>query len=511
MEIKDHTMKQFGKKPAGKRRGRPRASANLFAEPVNRPGHDFEPDEEVVSVRHDESADDEAPDADEPVAEYDNPYADAALTVYLRQMGEIALLNRAQELELAQKLERLRDRYRHAAFCHPEVLARAVETFEKIQAGEVSLDRSIDVFPGLGLTAEVVRARLPRHLRRLRQLLAEAEADFRHWLRLSSTAARARVRRHWRQCIRKAARLAEELSPRNELVETWTIELERQAADVERHARDRDAVREHAVRGQATPDELSRLLRVWRHRRERYQRARSELAEANLRLVVSIAKKYRGRGLPFADLIQEGNGGLMRAVDKFDYRLGFKFGTYATWWIRQSITRALSDLARTVRIPCHQVSMLAAIERARAQLTVSLGREPTSEEIGGVLGISGEEAQLLRVVGRQPVSLDEPLGAEEADNMEAFLTANTDSPGEAVDHHLLKERIAEVLLSLAPRDRQVIELRFGLVDGRPRSLDEVAQLFGITRERIRQIEHRGLVKLRQPERRGRLEEFSDVA
>jgi RNA polymerase primary sigma factor len=242
---------------------------------------------------------------------------------------------------------------------------------------------------------------------------------------------------------------------------------------------------------------LAGLMRVWQKRRLRYQQARGQLAESNLRLVVSIAKKYRGRGVLFADLIQEGNSGLMRAVDKFDHRRGFKFGTYATRWIRQSITRALSDLARTVRIPRPQVGTLVAIERVRGELTVQLGREPTSEEIGGVLGISGDEAHRLRAVGRQPVSLHKPLGGEEADSMEVLLTANTDSPGKDADRHLLKERIAKVLLSLAPRDRQVIELRFGLVDGRPRSLHEVAQHFGITGERIRQIEQCGLVKLRR--------------
>jgi RNA polymerase primary sigma factor len=511
-------MHQFGKKPGRKRRGRPNAADDLLGAPKNRRDtgrdDDFAGDDEVVAVRHgaEVAAGDET-ESDEPVAEYDNPYADPALTAYLRQMGDISLLNRQQELEVAQRLERLRGRYRRAAFCHPQVLARVVETFDRIQAGELSLDRSIDVFPGLGLTADLVRARLPRHLAQLRRLLAEADADFRRGLRLNSTAGRARVRRQWRRRVRQAARLAEDLSPRIELIDAWTAELERQAGELARHAGagHGDEVRDAVLRAQATPDELGRLVRIWRKRRERYQQARSQLAEGNLRLVVSVAKKYRGRGLPFADLIQEGNSGLMRAVDKFDHRLGFKFGTYATWWIRQSMTRALSDLARTVRIPCHQVSTLVALERVRGELTVQLGREPTCDEIGGVLGISGDEAHRLRTVGRQPVSLDEPLGGEEADNMEAFLTAKSESPGEDADRHLLKERIAEVLTSLAPRDRQVIELRFGLVDGRPRSLDEVAQQFGITRERIRQIEHRGLVKLRQPDRSGRLAEFAEVA
>jgi len=259
------------------------------------------------------------------------------------------------------------------------------------------------------------------------------------------------------------------------------------------------------------PEELQRLLEVLRARRAAYQKVRRELAEANLRLVVSIAKRYRNRGLAFSDLIQEGNRGLMRAVDKYEHRLGFKFGTYATWWIRQGITRALADHARTVRVPCHQVGTLAAIERVRGELSVAIGREPTVEEIAAVLGVSAEETRSLRLVGRHPVSLHEPLGWDGERALEDFLgDPSTSNPGQTVDHHLLRERIGEVLRSLAPREREVIELRFGLKDGHPRTLDEVAKVYGITRERIRQIEARGLLKLRQPLRSQRLAGFADV-
>src|SRR5204862_5409835 len=177
----------------------------------------------------------------------------------------------------------------------------------------------------------------------------------------------------------------------------------------------------------ATPDELDRLARVLHARQVRYQKTRRELAEANLRLVVSIAKRYRTRGLPFADLIQEGNRGLMRAVDKYEHRLGFKFGTYATWWIRQGITRALADHARTVRVPCHQVGTLAAIERIRGELSVATGREPSVEEIAAVLGVSAEETRSLRMVGKHPVSLHEPLGGDGERALEDFLSAAENS------------------------------------------------------------------------------------
>src|SRR5262249_44357293 len=243
----------------------------------------------------------------------------------------------------------------------------------------------------------------------------------------------------------------------------------------------------------------------------RYQRARRELAEGNLRLVVAIAKRYRGRGLAFADLIQEGNRGLMRAVDKYEHRMGFKFGTYATWWIRQGITRALADNARTVRVPCHQVGTLADMERIRGELALEHGREPTVEEIAASLGVTPEETRSLRAVARHPISLHEPLGGEGERALSDFLDdPGADHPGQTVDQHLLRERIAEVLRSLTPRAREVIELRFGLRDGQPRTLDEVARTYGITRERIRQIEARGLIKLRQPVRSQRLAGFTET-
>ena len=227
--------------------------------------------------------------------------------------------------------------------------------------------------------------------------------------------------------------------------------------------------------------------------------------------MVSIAKRYRSRGLPFADLIQEGNRGLMRAVDKYEHRMGYKFGTYATWWIRQGITRALADHARTVRVPCHQVGTLAAVERVRGELSIASGREPTVEEIAAVLGVTPEETQSLRAVSRHPMSLHEPLGGDGERALEDFLDdPDATNPGQAVDQHLLRERIAEVLRSLTPREREVIELRFGLKDGQPRTLEEVARAYGITRERIRQIEARGLLKLRQPLRSQRLAEFAEV-
>jgi RNA polymerase primary sigma factor len=446
----------------------------------------------------------------------DSHLADDALGLYLQQMGLTPLLGRDEELELARRLDQLRRRYRRAALWNWGVLARVVDTFRQIQAGELVLERTIDVVPSLGLTAEEVAKRLRHDLDALEALVREATTDFRQRLRRGLPAPSGRWRRERQRRLRRAVRLAEELSPRTELLDRWTEELEQQAAFLGSIDRSipagvrREESQRLLLEARATPEQLDLLARVLRRRRDLYRQARRELAEANLRLVVSVAKRYRGRGIPFADLIQEGNSGLMRAVDKYDFRLGWKFGTYATWWIRQGVTRALEDQARLVRIPCNQLSTLGALERVRGELKVRYGREPTTEEVAAALKIAPKEARLLRLAGRQPVSLHEPLERQGDNDLQEFLPdTQTAPPGQAVDRHLLKDRIAEVLRSLAPRDREVIELRFGLRDGQPRSLDEIAQVLGVTRERVRQIEVRGLVKLRQPERRERLAGFAE--
>ena len=488
----------------------------------------------------DELADD---DADETTLEGDAPAAaaegeapaesddyasgpDDALGLYLRQMGAIPLLNREKELSLAQKLERHRNRFRNAALLCPRVLQRVVEKFEQIHAGQTPIDPHVDVYSSeaLKLSRVQILNRLGRNLGTLKKLLAQEAQEFEAGARDEYPGSAAQWRRARFHRLAKCRKLVSELSPRTELLERWTDELNDLADElkhlVRAHAdagcpsertRRAKALREAMVKALMTPPEMTGLVRAVRKRRLGYQNVRRELAEANLRLVVSIAKNYRNRGLPFADLIQEGNRGLMRAVDKYEWRLQYKFGTYATWWIRQGITRALHDHARTVRVPCHQISMLAKMERKRSEITAATGRDPTNEELALALGAKAEDTRSLRVVGRHPVSLHEPVGGEGERALEDFLSDGaTPNPGEHVDQRLLKERIIEVLKSLAPREREVIELRFGLKDGTPKTLDEVARQYGITRERIRQIEARGLLKLRQPTRSQRLEEFADV-
>jgi RNA polymerase primary sigma factor len=461
-------------------------------------------------------------DEDPPVYA-EHPTAVDPFGFYLHEMGSIPLLSRREELELTARLDLVRRRYRRAMLASPVVLERVLETFEKIRSGGIPLERSIDHVPSLDLTAERIRARLPRRILQLRRLLDKARSQFRELFRARSSEERLRRRQAHRSGLRRAVRCAEELSPRTELLAAWASELQAEAHRMGQLARRspgrghpssasrRKELRALVSRHQATPSQLAALARVVHGRRTSYLQARRQLAEANLRLVVALAKRYRGQGLSFADLIQEGNSGLMRAVDKFDHRLGWKFGTYATWWVRQGIQRALGDDSRTVRVPSHRSRLIRTMDQVRGDIVVRKGRAATTEDLAKAMRMPAEETRALEIAGRHPVSLDAAFGGDgDEGTLQQFLSnVNAADEGRELDRRLLRERVAEVLRSLASRDREVLELRFGLKDGRARSLDEIATILGVTRERVRQIEARGIGKLRDPERRERLEAFSE--
>jgi RNA polymerase primary sigma factor len=448
------------------------------------------------------------------------PGPDDSLGIYLREMGAIPMLDRPAELALAEHLERSRNRFRVAALRCRFVMGKAVAMFEAIQDGELAIDPNVDIVATADLRRDQILARLPANLTTLRRLLKREDAEFSRGLQLDNAKKRTAWQRRRLDRLRKMARLACELSPRTERIQEWVSELEREGQPVLKTAAKKPASlaaraernrRLHAeiVAVQMEPEEYVRKVRMLRRLQTVYQKARQELAGANLRLVVSIAKKYRRRGVPFVDLIQEGNRGLMRAVDKFEHRMGYKFGTYATYWIRQSITRAIDDNSRAIRVPCHLIATLSKIERVCGEMTVASGKQPTIEEVAAETGVAADQANALRTVALNPLSLSYP-GKDGTGSIGDLLRDHSaPDPSANLDHSQLSSRIAQVLKSLAPRERKIIELRYGLGDGRERTLDEISLESGITRERVRQIQARGLLKLRQPSRCRRLEAWQN--
>jgi RNA polymerase primary sigma factor len=271
------------------------------------------------------------------------------------------------------------------------------------------------------------------------------------------------------------------------------------------------AIKGHALEACMTPADLDEAFKTLKADMRKGERARTEMVEANLRLVISIVKKYMNRGLSFLDLIQEGNTGLMKAVEKFEYRRGYKFSTYATWWIRQAATRAIADQARTIRIPVHMIETINKLLRVQKRLVQELGREPTPEEAADEMGLPVERVRAVYKMAQQPISLQSPVGDGEDAHFGDFIEdKSAENPSEMTAYSLLKERLKDVLHTLTPREREVLNLRFGLADGYSRTLEEVGKQFAVTRERIRQIEAKALRKLRHPTRIRKLEGFLEA-
>jgi RNA polymerase primary sigma factor len=452
---------------------------------------------------------------------------DDPVRMYLTQMGEIPLLTRDQEISLAKKIEVTRKRFRRKVLECDYALVSVVETLKRVHDNELPFDRTIKISVTEHLEKDQILHRMPHNLKTLERLMEQNIEDFNKSLDKDSSESEVRkLRRGLRIRRRKCVTLVEELSIRTQRIQPLMKKLEQISARMcelvrqleeerDRHTREDHAnlkveLRDLQMRTLETPSSLQKRAEVMRKRFQEYEDAKRALSGGNLRLVVSIAKKYRNRGLSFLDLIQEGNTGLMRAVDKYEYRRGYKFSTYATWWIRQAITRAIADQARTIRIPVHMIETMSKLRNVQKKLLQEQGREPTIEETARAANISIEETRRVLKISRHPISLDRPVGESEDSMFGEFIPdEGVESPVSAATQEMLKDKIEQVLKTLTYREREIIKLRYGLGDGYTYTLEEVGRIFKVTRERVRQIEAKAVRKLQHPVRSRQLEGFLD--
>ena len=451
--------------------------------------------------------------------------------MYLTQMGEISLLTREEEIRLAKKIETTRMIFRRQVLENDYSIKSSVEVLEQVHEGDLPFDRTMKISTAEDDAKGKIAARIPVNLKTVKRLLELNRLD---WEELDSTGRISKTRSDAiQQRIatrrRKMATLIEELSLRTSKVQPLLKKLRSIAAKMielrdtiekadqypDRYDPEDIMVMREELAGMRSlvlcePDELMLRVKMIAMVFDEYEQAKRDLSGGNLRLVVSIAKKYRNRGLSFLDIIQEGNTGLMRAVDKYEYKRGYKFSTYATWWIRQAITRAIADHARTIRIPVHMIETMSKLRNIAKNLLQDLGREPTIEEIAEAAQMPVSEARRVMKISRHPISLDRPVGESEDSYFGDFIEDEAaDNPSETATSDMLRGRIEQVLKTLTYREREIIKLRYGIGDGYTYTLEEVGRIFKVTRERVRQVEAKAIRKLQHPVRARKLQGFVD--
>ncbi len=453
---------------------------------------------------------------------------DDPIRMYLTQMGTIPLLTREEEIRLAKKIETTRMIFRRQVLECDYAARQAVEILQQVHNGDLPFDRTMRISTAEDNAKEKIARRIPINIATVQLLLKQNELD---WEKSESTrmgkTALAELKDRMARRRRKIATLIEECCLRTAKIQPLlhkiqsitrktaelSLELERSKKYPDRyHPEDRVVMEEemHGLRGLTleSHEDLKFRTRTMERVFNEYEQAKRDLSGGNLRLVVSIAKKYRNRGLPFLDIIQEGNTGLMRAVDKYEYMRGYKFSTYATWWIRQAITRAIADHARTIRVPVHMIETMSKLRNIQKRLLQLMGREPTIEELAEQAEMTVEETRRVMKISRHPISLDRPVGESEDSQFGDFIEdERQEAPSETATSDMLRGRINDVLKTLTYREREILKLRYGVGDGYTYTLEEVGRIFKVTRERVRQVESKALRKLQHPVRRRRLSSF----